>query len=50
MIHTSNDLKRTFDEINAESDVMHYVEVTMAAEDAPEKLANIAEAFASQNK
>ncbi|KAK58270.1 alpha-keto acid decarboxylase family protein [Staphylococcus lugdunensis] len=49
-VHTSNDLKRTFDEINAESDVMHYVEVTMAAEDAPEKLANIAEAFASQNK
>lgn len=49
-VNTSEELKRAFEQINANSDRMHYVEVKMAVEDAPEKLSEIAKAFASQNK
>lgn len=49
-VNTSEELKRVFEKINANSDRMHYVEVKMAVEDAPVKLSEIAKAFASQNK
>lgn len=49
-VNTSEELKRAFEKINANSDRMHYVEVKMAVEDAPVKLSEIAKAFASQNK
>lgn len=49
-VKTSNDLKRVFDEINDAPDQMHFTEVTMNWDDAPEKLRDISKAFAEQNK
>ncbi len=49
-VNTSHELKDTFENINANNDRMHFVEVKMAVEDAPTKLSDIAKAFASQNK
>lgn len=49
-VNTSHELKDGFENINANNDRMHFVEVKMAVEDAPTKLSDIAKAFASQNK
>lgn len=49
-VNTSHELKDAFENINANNDRMHFVEVKMAIEDAPTKLSDIAKAFASQNK
>ncbi|MCJ1655430.1 alpha-keto acid decarboxylase family protein [Staphylococcus sp. NRL 21/187] len=49
-VKTSNDLKRVFDEINDAPDQMHFTEVTMNWDDAPEKLRDISKASAEQNK
>ncbi|MCE3022039.1 alpha-keto acid decarboxylase family protein [Staphylococcus pasteuri] len=49
-VNTSHELKDVFENINANNDRMHFVEVKMAVEDAPTKLSDIAKAFASQNK
>lgn len=49
-VKTSNDLKRVFDEINDAPDQMHFTEVRMNWDDAPEKLRDISKAFAEQNK
>ncbi|EHJ08025.1 alpha-keto acid decarboxylase family protein [Staphylococcus simiae] len=49
-VASSKDLQETFNRINTHPDVMHFVEVTMAVEDAPQKLIDIAKAFSEQNK
>lgn len=49
-VSSSHDLQETFDSINNQPDVMHFVEVKMAVEDAPQKLTDIAKAFSAQNK
>ncbi|MFW3612497.1 alpha-keto acid decarboxylase family protein [Staphylococcus caprae] len=49
-VNNSEELMQAFEDIKAQNDRMHYVEVKMAVEDAPTKLSEIAKAFASQNK
>ncbi len=49
-VESSKDLQDTFNAINGHPDVMHFVEVKMAVEDAPKKLIDIAKAFSQQNK
>lgn len=49
-VKSSNDLKQVFDEINASPDQMHFTEVIMKWDDAPEKLREISKAFAAQNE
>lgn len=47
---TANELKKAMDVINDHQDKMHFVEVVMDVMDAPVKLEQIDQAFASQNK
>ena len=49
-VTTPQELKRTFNAIIANSDQMHFVEVKMHRDDAPEKLRSISKMFAQQNK
>lgn len=49
-VKTSNELTHVFAEINSDRDHMHFVEVHMAVEDAPQKLQEISKAFAAANK
>ncbi|WAG30934.1 alpha-keto acid decarboxylase family protein [Staphylococcus chromogenes] len=49
-VTTSRELKAAMDKVNEHPQSMHLVEVHMDKHDAPEKLANIAKAFATQNK
>ncbi|ARQ07370.1 TPP-dependent 2-oxoacid decarboxylase, includes indolepyruvate decarboxylase [Macrococcoides canis] len=47
---TSNELKTVMDNVQADKDHMHFIEVHMAVEDAPKKLIDIAKAFSDANK
>lgn len=49
-VNTPQELQRTFDVITANSNQMHFVEVKMHRDDAPEKLRSISKVFAQQNK
>lgn len=49
-VNTPQELQRTFDVITANSNQMHFVEVKMHRDDAPEKLHSISKVFAQQNK
>lgn len=49
-VKTSKDLKAIFDEINEDQEHMHFTEVTMKWDDAPQTLRDISKAFANQNK
>lgn len=49
-VANAQDLKHTFENIKAQGDKMHFVEVKMAQGDAPEKLRSISQVFANQNK
>jgi TPP-dependent 2-oxoacid decarboxylase len=49
-VANAQDLKHTFENIKAQGNKMHFVEVKMAQGDAPEKLRSISQVFANQNK
>lgn len=49
-VSTSKALKEVMDKVNDQPQSMHVIEVFMDKHDAPEKLTNIAKAFATQNK
>ena len=49
-VTTSRELKSVMDKVNDNPQSMHLIEVHMDKHDAPEKLENIAKAFATQNK
>ena len=49
-VKSSKDLKEAFDEINAHPNHMHFTEVTMKWDDAPQTLRDISKSFANQNK
>ncbi|MDW5472674.1 hypothetical protein [Staphylococcus equorum] len=46
---TSSELKKVLNEINDTPNKMHFIEVHMDANDAPEKLNKVAQAFSNQN-
>ena len=49
-VKSSKDLKETFDDINTQPNHMHFTEVTMKWDDAPQTLRDISKSFANQNK
>ena len=49
-VKSSKDLKETFDDINNHPNHMHFTEVTMKWDDAPQTLRDISKSFANQNK